>query len=116
MQETWVQSLGQEDSPGGGHGHPLQYSFLGNPTDRGAWWATVHGFARVRPNLRTKLSPPHTSDLIVRQVRLSHLEMEREKPSNWPEMPSARSDLVSMTTVSYEDSAICFDHMGLQDG
>ena len=33
-----VQSLGQEDSPGGGHGNPLQYSCLGNPMDRGAWW------------------------------------------------------------------------------
>ena len=30
-------------SPGGGHGNPLQYSCLENPTDRGAWRATVHG-------------------------------------------------------------------------
>jgi len=29
-------------SPGGGHGNPLQYSCLENPTGRGAWWATVH--------------------------------------------------------------------------
>ena len=29
-------------SPGGGNGHPLQYSCLGNSMDRGAWWATVH--------------------------------------------------------------------------
>ena len=29
--------------PGEGDGNPLQYSFLGNPIDRGAWWATVHG-------------------------------------------------------------------------
>ena len=29
-------------SPGGGHGNPLQHSCLENPTDRGAWWATVH--------------------------------------------------------------------------
>ena len=28
-------------SPGGGHGNPLQYSFLENPMDSGAWWATV---------------------------------------------------------------------------
>ena len=28
--------------PGGRHGNPLQYSCLENPTDRGAWWATVH--------------------------------------------------------------------------
>ena len=28
-------------SPGGRHGNPLQYSCLENPTDRGAWRATV---------------------------------------------------------------------------
>ena len=30
-------------SPGGGDGNPLQYSSLGNPMDKGAWQATVHG-------------------------------------------------------------------------
>ena len=34
--------LGLGRSPGGGHGNLLQYSCLGNPLDRGAWWATVH--------------------------------------------------------------------------
>ena len=33
-------------SPGGGHDYPLQYSCLGNPMDRGAWWATVHRVAK----------------------------------------------------------------------
>jgi len=33
-------------SPGEGNGNPLQYSCLGNPMDRGAWWATVHGFVK----------------------------------------------------------------------
>ena len=28
---------GSGRSPGGGHGSPLQYSCLENPTDRGAW-------------------------------------------------------------------------------
>ena len=40
IQEAWIGSLGQEDSPGGGNGNPLQYSCLENPTDRGAWQAT----------------------------------------------------------------------------
>ena len=31
--------------PGGGNGNPLQYSCLGNPMDREAWWATVHRVA-----------------------------------------------------------------------
>ena len=50
-QETWVQSLGQEDSPGEGTGNPLQYSCLENPMDRGAWWATVPGVAKSRTRL-----------------------------------------------------------------
>ena len=33
-------------SPGEGNGNPLQYSCLGNPMNRGAWWATVHGVAK----------------------------------------------------------------------
>ena len=41
-----VQSLGWEDSPGGGHVNLLQYSCLENPMDGGAWWAPVHGVAR----------------------------------------------------------------------
>ena len=28
-------------SSGGGNGNPLQYSCLGNPMDKGAWWAAV---------------------------------------------------------------------------
>ena len=36
---------GSGRSPGEGNGNPLQYSCLGNPTDRGAWRATVHGVA-----------------------------------------------------------------------
>ena len=31
--------------PGGGNGNPFQSSCLGNPVERGAWWATVHGVA-----------------------------------------------------------------------
>ena len=34
---------GAERSPGEGSGKPLQYSCLGNPMDRGAWGATIHG-------------------------------------------------------------------------
>ena len=39
---------GSGRSPGGGHGNPLQYSCLENPTNRGAWWATVHMVAKSR--------------------------------------------------------------------
>ena len=39
---------GSGRSPGVGNDNPLQYSCLGNPMDRGAWWATVHGVAKSR--------------------------------------------------------------------
>ena len=32
---------GSERSPGEGNGNPPQYSCLGNPMGRGAWWATT---------------------------------------------------------------------------
>ena len=44
VQDTWIQSLGQD--PGEGNGNPLQYSCLKNPLNREAWWATVHGVAK----------------------------------------------------------------------
>ena len=36
---------------------PIPAFLLGNPTDRGAWWATVHGVTRVRHDLVTKPPP-----------------------------------------------------------
>ena len=38
-------------SPGEGNGNPLQYSYLENPTDGGACWATVHGVAKSQTQL-----------------------------------------------------------------
>ena len=45
---------GSGRSPGEGNCNPLQYSCLGNPMDRGAWWATAHGVTSVRHDLVTK--------------------------------------------------------------
>ena len=37
---------GSGRSPGGGHGNPLQHSYLENPMDCGAWWVTDHGVTK----------------------------------------------------------------------
>ena len=51
-------------SPGEGHDNPLQYSFLENPMDRGAWRATVHTVAKSQ----TRLSD-FTSLLVAQMVK-----------------------------------------------
>ena len=38
--------------PGEGHGNPLQYSFMENPMDRGAWWVTVHKVTESQTQLK----------------------------------------------------------------
>ena len=45
-----IPALGR--SPGEGNGNPLQYSCLGNPMDREARWATVHGVAKRQTTLK----------------------------------------------------------------
>ena len=38
-------------SAGEGNGYPLQYSCLENSMGRGAWWAAVHGVAKIQTQL-----------------------------------------------------------------
>ena len=45
-------------SPGKGNGNPLQYSCLGNPLNRGALQATVHGVAKSQTQLSNKTTTP----------------------------------------------------------
>ena len=49
MQETRAHAgsiPGQGRSCGEGNGNQLQYSYLENPIDRGAWWTTVHAVTK----------------------------------------------------------------------
>ena len=46
--------------PGKGNSYPLQYSCPGNPMERGAWYATVHGITKSQTQLRLSM---HTHDL-----------------------------------------------------
>ena len=50
---------GSGRSPGEGNGNPLQYSWMGNPMDRGAWWAMVHRVTKSWTH-RRDLASMHT--------------------------------------------------------
>ena len=59
MQETRVQSLGQEDPLAKGIGYPHGICAWRIPVDRGAWRATVQNVARIGHDLATKPPPPN---------------------------------------------------------
>ena len=63
-------------SPGGGNGTPLQYSYLKNPMDGGARWATVHGIARGGHNLATKpTNQLHSANRLLNEWYISGLTL-----------------------------------------
>ena len=64
---------GSGRSPGERKSNPLQYSCLGNPMDRGAWWATAHGVARVGHHLTTEQS----QEVCPAQVHFTFKETSR---------------------------------------
>ena len=51
--------------PGEGNGNPLQYPRLGNPMDRGAWQATVHGVSKSQTQLSMHTGPCLNSSIIL---------------------------------------------------
>ena len=83
VQETWVQSLGQEGPLEKGGGYPFQYSFLENSMDRGAWQAAVHGVAKMTPIpqmiMRTKFENCH-HQTAPRSDKLSVLIISDHRP------------------------------------
>ena len=74
---------GLERSPGEGNGSPLQCSCLGNPINREAWQATVHGVAKVAQDLATKARPQPLC--CHRGPGHHHLSPgSLQHPANWP--------------------------------
>ena len=83
---------GSGRSPGEGNGNPLQYSCLENPMEGGAWYATVHGFAKSRTQL---------SDFTLLLLTFEPLELE-----NWINQKSifqciVPQGLAGSSSVSY---------------
>ena len=79
----WDLIPGSGRSPREGNGNSLQYSCLGSPMDRGAWWATGHGVAKNQTRLSNSITThlylapdqkkkPHTHTQTKLFVRNAH--------------------------------------------
>ena len=83
VREMWVASiLGWGRSSGEGNGNPFQYSCLGNPMDRGAWWASVHGIAK-ESDMTEQLNNNKTCIILLGSRRKAHVFFRtvlRDKP------------------------------------
>ena len=66
-------------SPGGRHGNTLQYSYLENPMNRGAWWATVHRVAKSQTWLNT-----HARDMWILFLKCSAFQHHLFKRQCFP--------------------------------
>ena len=87
MQETWVQSLGQEESPGEGNGNPLLYSCLENSIVRGTWRAM--GSRSLKESDMTKqLTHTHTMGIWIQGEDLCILTLGISCPSGYGEQLS----------------------------
>ena len=69
---------------GVGNGNPLQYSCLGNPTDRGDWQATMHGVTKSQAQLSVSVhahthTHTHTHIHTIEQKTLKQLVGEKTK-------------------------------------
>ena len=88
----WIPGLGRY--PGEGNGNSLQYSCLGNPTDRGAWWAAVHGVSKSRTRLSDFTFTFHSGalekEMATHSSVLAWRIPETEEPGRLPSLGSRR--------------------------
>ena len=74
-------------SPRGGHSNPLQYSYLENPMDRGAWWATVHrvikSWIRLKQlSMHSTHSPARGFTVLISQMTKLRLRGAKSLPQS----------------------------------
>ena len=85
---------------GEGNGNPPQYSRWGNPMDRGAWWATVHGVSRVEHNLQLD----HHHYLEMAQDQLCELQGLRVEQTFIYSVAVLLLKIIDPTVVSHLES------------
>ena len=87
--------IGLGRSPGEGNGNRLQYSCLGNPMDRGAWWATLHGVAMSQTRLSDLIQVGHSFPSKEKCLLISWLQSASAVILEPPKIKSATVSTVS---------------------
>ena len=68
---------------GEGNGNPLQYSYLENPRDRGAWWSAIYGVGKSQTQLKQLSMPACIGEGNGKQLQYSYLENPRDRGAWW---------------------------------
>ena len=74
---------GSRRSPAEGNGHPLWYSCLGNPMDKEAWWATVHGSCKELNMTERLVRHTHTQTYMYTELQNKLKALGRPNPFLW---------------------------------
>ena len=84
-------------SPRQGNGHPLQYSCLGNPMDKGAWYATILGVTKESDITATKQQQQILIRELLSEIQGSGSSLNDRKANSgfW----EARSSSIASTTL-----------------
>ena len=92
----WMIYIVVQQKFGEGNGTPLQYFCLENPMDGGAWWAAVHGVARVGHDWATSLSLSCIGEGNGNPLQCSCLENPGDgMPVGLPSMGRIESDMTN---------------------
>ena len=78
--------------PGEGHGNPIQHSCLENPTDRGAWQATVQGLQKSQTQLKRLSTHAHTCPELGGNNRRGRIFVSMKLITNGRERLNKQSD------------------------
>ena len=84
-------------SPGGGHGKPLQYSYLENPMDRGGWLAIVYRVEKSRT--RPKHLSTHAQRLTVVGMWSGHCSLVPGHQAYWEPQNPLASELYTQESL-----------------
>ena len=98
---------------GEGNGNPLQYSYLENYVDRGAWWAAVHGAAQSRTRLKQLSMHAYIGEGNGNPLQYSCLENPRVRGAWWAAVYRVAQSWTRLKQLSSSSSLVWASQVAL---